>query len=78
MKCPYCGADMECGVIQSSHELNWQRKKCFFNRAFLHKEAVCLAEYSYLNGSAAEAWLCRVCRKVIIDYSHKDSYMNNN
>lgn len=42
MKCPYCGADMECGVIQSSHELNWQRKKCFLTGRFYIKKRFAL------------------------------------
>lgn len=69
MKCPYCCKEMDKGVIQSQQEIAWHKKKHFFIRADLHKDSVCLSEFSFLKGSAVEAWLCRECSKVIIDYS---------
>lgn len=69
MKCPYCNKDMEQGVIQSPHEINWQKKKHLINRSDLHDGAVCLAPSSFWKGSSVEAWLCRECSKVVIDHS---------
>lgn len=69
MKCPYCGRDMEQGVIQSVQEINWQKKRHLINRSDMYDGAVCLAPRSFLKGSFVEAYLCRDCRKVIVDCS---------
>ena len=69
MKCPYCNKDMERGVIQSAQEINWQHKKHLINRSDMHEGAVCLSPRSFWTGSSVEAWLCRDCSKVLIDYS---------
>lgn len=76
MKCPYCGEGMEIGVIQSSQEINWQEKKHLFNRSDLYNSSVCLSERSFIKGSAVEAWLCRKCKKIIIDFSNEQSDFN--
>ena len=70
MRCPYCGFKMEKGVIRSDHEINWSDKKYFFNRAQFHPSSVLLAELHFLRGTSVEAWLCRSCKKVIIDYEN--------
>ena len=36
MNCPYCGKEMEKGVIQSPHEINWKKKKAFIGRAMFY------------------------------------------
>jgi len=69
MKCPYCNEEMEKGVIQSPNEIAWQKEKHLFNRADMNDDSICLSQYSFLKGSSVEAWLCRECNKVIIDYS---------
>ncbi len=69
MKCPYCNKAMEQGVIQSPNEITWQTKKRLFGRADMYADAVCLSQHSFLRGSLVEAWICRDCSKVIIDYS---------
>ena len=66
--CPYCGGEMEKGMIRSGQEISWSDKKYFFNRAMFHKKSVLLGELDFLRGTTVEAWLCRACRKVIIDY----------
>ncbi len=69
VKCPYCGADMEEGVIQSSQEIAWLKEKAIVGASWLNEGAVQLAPFPALKGRAAvRAWLCRDCRKVIIDY----------
>lgn len=67
--CPYCGKEMEKGMIRSDHELNWSDKKYFFNRAEFHPKSVLLGKLSFIRGTTVEAWLCRDCKKVIIDYT---------
>ncbi|KPU44152.1 hypothetical protein OXPF_23200 [Oxobacter pfennigii] len=76
MNCPYCGMDMEAGVIQSPHEINWLPKKHFFGRAEFHKGSIILSEFSYLRGSAAKAYLCRNCEKIVIDYKDGSCDLN--
>lgn len=77
MKCPYCNEEMEQGVIQSQQEINWQEKTHMINRSDLYDGAVRLSKRSFVKGSAVEAWLCRKCEKVIIDYSDEKSDFNN-
>ena len=57
MQCPYCGKEMELGLVQSPHE---------------NKDAIVLSPLNIKNmitGCAVRAFLCRSCKKVIIDYS---------
>ena len=78
MKCPYCGNEMEEGIIQSSHEIAWIKgsKRHAFSRADFHEGSVVLSQLSFLKGSAVTAFLCRACEKVIIDYSDKKADLN--
>ena len=78
MKCPYCGKEMEKGLIQSAQELAWigGEKKRLFGRASLYPESVVLSKYSYLKGSAVTSYLCRDCKKVLIDYGDPTTDFN--
>lgn len=78
MKCPYCGSEMELGLIQSPQEIAWIKgeKPHFFSRAGFHEGAVVLSELSFIKGSAVTAYLCSSCKKVIIDYSDEKSDFN--
>ena len=71
MRCPYCGFYMEKGMIRSDHEINWSDKKYFFNRAEFHPKSVLLGELHFFRGTSVTAWLCRSCKKVIIDYAEQ-------
>jgi len=69
MKCPYCDTEMEKGVIQSAREVFWScKKRKLFFRASADKGDVLIAQLGW-NGSFAESYLCRRCKKVIFDYS---------
>ena len=78
MLCPYCGKEMEKGLIQSPHEIAWLKgeKRHAFARAELHEDSIVLSELSFLRGSAVEAWLCRDCGKVVIDIASPVSDRN--
>ena len=78
MKCPYCKNEMELGFIQSPQEISWKKgdKKPLMGRAQFHEGSVILSEISFLKGSAVTAFLCRECKKVIIDYSDDNSDFN--
>ena len=51
VKCPYCGADMEEGVIQSSQEIAWLKEKAIVGASWLNEGAVQLAPFPALKGS---------------------------
>lgn len=68
MKCPFCSDYMEEGVIQSPQVLSLQDGKHFFNVPFLRKGAIILSKFSLLRGSAVQAFCCRKCEKIVIDY----------
>lgn len=69
MNCPYCSREMESGVIQSQNEIAWKKRKALiFGAAMLQEGSVVLSELSFLKGSAVTAYLCRHCKKVIINY----------
>lgn len=70
MKCPYCEAEMEQGVIQSPHELAWKKKKQLFGRARFYDDAIVLSELSMLKGSLVISHLCRSCERIIINYKN--------
>ena len=78
MKWPYCENEMELRFIQSPHEISWKKgeKKPLMGRAQFHEGSVILSELSFLKGSAVTAYLCRVCKKVIIDYSDENADFN--
>ena len=78
MKCPYCNKEMEEGIIQSPQEISWKKgiKRPVFGRAQFHEGSVILSELSLMKGSAVVAFLCRECKKVIIDYSEEKADLN--
>jgi len=78
MKCPYCNKEMEEGIIQSPQEISWKKgiKRPVFGRAQFHEGSVVLSELSLMKGSAVVAFLCRQCKKVIIDYSDEEADLN--
>ena len=78
MNCPYCNQEMEDGIIQGRDELSWKKgtKRPLFGRAMFHDDSVVLSELSYIKGAAVIAYLCRSCKKVIIDYSDEKSDLN--
>lgn len=78
MNCPYCRAEMEEGVIQSPHEIAWIKgsKRHGIGRADFHEGSVVLSELSFMKGSAVQAFLCRACGKVMIDFADEKSDLN--
>lgn len=69
MECPYCKAEMEQGVIQSPHELFWEKKTHILGRAKFHKGSTLLSAYSMV-GSTVIAYQCDACKKIVIDYEN--------
>lgn len=77
MQCPYCGGEMEKGLIRSQHEIGWipGEEVPMFGGAKLY-DGVVLSKLSLLRGSAVTAWLCRGCEKVVIDFAGGKCDMN--
>lgn len=75
MKCPYCSNEMEHGYIEGgSSEMNWKPNKTGTfksGNAEFNKGTVILSPFStksFLSKSRLEAYLCRDCHKIIIDF----------
>ncbi len=68
MKCPYCNAAMENGLIESSEPINFMKQVRFVNRADEKKGEFNLATPPFGGRSSVAVWLCRDCRKIMIDY----------
>ena len=77
MKCQYCNKDMELGLIESKYQIIWtkgDKKKPLIN-VRVPKGSVILAKQdlkSLLTGCSVKTFLCRSCKKVVIDYSNHD------
>ena len=69
MKCPYCNKETESGVIQSQHALRWQKARYLFMTQKEHD--ITLSEQNIWKGSAIRSYLCRDCKKIIINYSEE-------
>ena len=78
MKCPYCGKEMEKGLIHGRNEINWIKgeKRRIFASSEIHNDAVVLSELSFMKGSAVVAYNCKDCKKILIDYSDEMSDLN--
>lgn len=78
MECPYCGEEMEQGVIQSPHEIAWKNKKSYIGTAKFHKGSIILSKLYMLQGSTVIANCCHKCEKIIIDYKDGSCDMKPN
>ncbi len=76
-KCPFCGAEMTPGVIQSRSSVYWSREADSVAAfSFLDDGAFPLADQggatlggATLGGASAPAYNCTRCKKIILDYS---------
>lgn len=67
MNCPYCGNEMELGVIESSEPINWLRKERAINQPNLKNGELSLVKPRLARRAKVDAWLCRSCRRIVID-----------
>ncbi|WP_394266650.1 PF20097 family protein [Anaerotignum sp.] len=71
MKCPYCGKEMTLGYIQNRDDLFWTSQKRVVASVPLgggEKVHLGCGDGNPFVGGETEAWRCRVCKKIIIDY----------
>ena len=67
MNCPYCSGVMEKGLIESSEPINFMKSARFVNRADEKKGEINLATPPFGGRAIVDVWLCRRCRKIVID-----------
>jgi hypothetical protein len=63
MDCPYCGEHMIEGFLLSERRCGWAEKPAFFT-----KWEVSLISLSIFTYGKKQAYCCRKCHKIIIDY----------
>ena len=69
MKCPTCGQEMEEGFVQSAREIFFaiEPHRFWFK---VKKEEVLLSSHNWTRPTCV-AYLCRNCKKVVINYAVK-------
>ena len=69
MKCPTCGQEMEEGFVQGAREIFFaiEPHRFWFK---VKKEEVLLSSHNWTRPTCV-AYLCRNCKKVVIDYAEK-------
>ncbi len=72
MICPFCGKEMENGLLQAGNMIVWVKKKHFWS--LLPKEGEILLDRNYLTGAAIPSWICKNCRKVITEYEDNKEF----
>ena len=71
MKCPTCGQEMEEGVVQSAREIYFTvEPNLFFFRVKKEKGDILLSSHNWTRPTCI-AYLCRNCKKVVINYAEK-------
>ena len=61
MQCPFCGREMEHGFLQSGRTAFFTTKRRRFQNGDVE-----LTQHNWTS-PIAPAWICRSCRKVVID-----------
>jgi DNA-directed RNA polymerase subunit RPC12/RpoP len=69
MKCPACGKEMEQGFLQSGNRIAWTKK--IHRISLLPKEGEILLENNMISQAIFDAYICKSCKKITIDYSDK-------
>lgn len=67
MNCPYCNKEMIKGYIQCQTDIIWTPKKHALT-TILDKDQIILARSNFLSGSTLISYICKDCKKVVIDY----------
>lgn len=70
MKCPICNNKMEQGFLQGMRRVAWVKDK--HKLSLLPRQGEILLENNTLKDIIFSAWICKNCRKIVIDYSDKD------
>jgi sarcosine oxidase delta subunit len=73
MNCPFCNGEMEHGFVTSGAALTWRKrkKKVTFNPYPDKKQGEFVFSYNPFGGAAAEGYICKNCKKILIGYEEE-------
>ncbi len=73
-KCFKCGGEVEKGYIQSSREITWVPKlsKMITDPHFINNSVILSSDLSNFAIWHVDAYLCKKCESVFVDYSHTE------
>jgi|BioPla2DNA2_1021312.scaffolds.fasta_scaffold38914_3 hypothetical protein len=70
MRCPVCNNEMELGFLQGMNRVAWVKKP---HRVSLNpKQGEILLENNTIKDFVFSSWICKECRKILVDYSDKE------
>lgn len=70
MNCPNCNTKMEKGFLQGMRRVAWVKKH--HKVSLLPKQGEILLENNTINDFVFLAWICKECKKIVVDYSDKE------
>ncbi|OUQ56954.1 hypothetical protein B5E58_09880 [Tyzzerella sp. An114] len=70
MKCPYCNSEMEQGFLHGMKRVAWMTKKRKSETALNGDDIV--FEDNAFNDFIFSGYICKDCKKMVIDYSDKN------
>ena len=69
MRCPLCGQEMETGFVQTGKRISWVKQK---HKISLRPREEVLLGNNVFSGLAFEAYICKSCKKIVLDYEGAD------
>lgn len=70
MKCPNCNNEIEQGFLQGMRRVAWVKNP--HKVSLLPKQGEILLENNTFNDFVFSAWICKKCKKIVVDYSDKE------
>ena len=70
MHCPICGNEMEQGYLQCGQRMSWVKSP--HKVSLLPKKGEVSLGNNVFGGLSFEAYICKKCKKVLLDYSKAD------
>lgn len=71
MKCPNCINEMEQGFLQGMRRAAWVKNK--HRVSLLPRQGEILLANNTLGDFVFPAWICKNCKKIVVDYSGKEA-----
>ena len=71
MNCPVCGKAMEPGFVQTNQRAAWVKQP--HPLTLMPKEGEVLLDNKLFSSCSFPGWLCRDCKKIVLDYGGKPS-----
>ena len=71
MNCPVCGKEMEPGCVQTYQWAAWVKKPHALT--LMLKDGEILLDKKYVRPCSFPGWICRACKKILLDYEGKPS-----